>query len=231
MSSFLVNFDFVKYSSKFNERVMVQESEHLKLNEEHWDRWADKIDGKGWRYEFLRKVQKDVIAHLDLKPNVNFLDIGCGTGRALYHAAQRVNNHGTFYGIDLSSKMIEKAKGNLNGKENFHFIKANSEAIPLGDNFFDVIMSTNSFHHYLHPDKALNEIYRILKPGGKFYLEDPPADYLFAKIADKIMRLLEPGHVKMYSTKEIISLFAAAGLKYAGTTKIAYHEKVHIGEK
>ena len=210
---------------------MIQESKHTQLNEEHWDKWADKIDGKGWRYEFLRKIQKDVVALLDLKPDINFLDIGCGTGWALYHAAQRINNHGTFYGIDLSSKMIEKAKENFRGNGNFHFIKANSEAIPLDENFFDVIISTNSFHHYLHPDKALYEIYRILKPGGQFYLEDPPADYLLAKIADKIMRLLEPGHVKMYSTKEIQSLFAAAGLKYTDTVGIVYHEKVHIGEK
>ena len=210
---------------------MNRESKHLRLNEKHWDKWADKIDGKGWRYEFLHRIQKDVVAMLDLKPNMKFLDIGCGTGLALYHAARRIDNHGAFYSIDLSSKMIEKAKENFIGNENFHLIRANSEAIPLDDNFFDVIMSTNSFHHYLHPDKALTEIYRILKPGGKFYLEDPPADYLLARIADKIGRLLEPGHVKMYSTKEIQSLFAAAGLKYASTAEIAYHEKVHIGEK
>ncbi len=210
---------------------MTQESRHLKLNEKHWDEWSEKIDGKGWQYEFLRKIQKDVVALLDLKPKINFLDIGCGTGWALYHAAQRINNHGVFYGIDLSSKMLEKAKENFRGNDNFHFIKANSETIPIDDNLFDVIMSTNSFHHYLHPDKALSEIHRILKPGGKFYLEDPPADYLLAKIADKVSKLFEPGHVKMYSTKEIQSLFSAAGLKSTGTVKIVYHEKVHIGEK
>ncbi len=168
---------------------------------------------------------------MDLKDGVIFLDIGCGTGWAVYHAAQRVNNVGAFYGIDLSEKMIEKAKRNFEGNGNFHFIKAISELIPLNDDLFDIIICTNSFHHYLHPNKALKEIYRLLKAGGKVYVADPTADHWFIKTADNIMRLLEPEHVKLYSTLEFKSLFADAGLKYAGTVKINYHDKVHVGKK
>lgn len=211
---------------------MSHESEHTKLNEAKWDRFSEKIEGKGWRYEFLHQAQRETVALLDLKENVNVLDIGCGTGGATYQAAHRVNNAGQFYGIDLSSKMIEKAKENFRQNENFHFLKANAESIPLDSAFFDVVFSTNSFHHYLHPDKALAEIHRLLKSGGKVYIEDPTADYLVARMADRIMRWREPEHVKLYSTKEFRGLFTKAGLKYVRTATIgSWHQKVHIAEK
>ncbi len=91
--------------------------------------------------------------------------------------------------------------------------------------------STNSFHHYLHPDKALTEMYRLLKTGGKVFILDPTADNWMAKIADKIISLVEPEHVKMYSTREFQQLFERAGLRYATSKAIRANSKVHIGEK
>ena len=126
---------------------------------------------------------------------------------------------------------MKKQKRILKTIDNFHFIKANAESIPLDNNLFDIIICTNSFHHYLNPDKAMKEIYRLLKVGGKIYILDPTADFWFIKIIDKISKLFEPGHVKLYSTKEFERLIIDAGLKYVGCEKIKAHQKVHIGEK
>lgn len=210
---------------------MNNEEVHIKLNEKKWDRWAESVDGKGWKYDFLRQAQESVISLMDLKENVNFLDIGCGTGRALLLASELVNNKGLFYGVDLSSQMLAKAEENFKVYDNFHFIKANAESIPLEDNYFDLIMCTNSFHHYLNPVKALKEMYRILKPGGKVYILDPTSDNLIIKFADMIMRLIESEHVKMYSTKEFREFYSAAGLKYLKTATTKLHQKIHIAEK
>jgi ubiquinone/menaquinone biosynthesis C-methylase UbiE len=210
---------------------MKNESKHIQINEAKWDKWANSLDGKGWRYDYLRSAESGVISLLDIRENINFLDIGCGTGWAIGQVAKLVNNKGSFYGVDLSPKMIEKAKENFKGNDNFHFIKANAESIPLNDNLFDIIICTNSFHHYLYPDKALREIYRLLKYSGKFYILDPTADNFVFKIADKIIKLIEPGHVKLYSTKEFKNLIVNAGLKYISTEIIRAHQKVHIGQK
>jgi ubiquinone/menaquinone biosynthesis C-methylase UbiE len=209
----------------------MKESEHIRLNEIKWDKWAPIADGKGWRYEYLRKGQSHVISLADIKENMNFLDIGCGTGWALGQAARILNNKGHFYGVDISPKMIEKAKENFKGVNNFQFIKANSEAIPLDNDFFDVIICTNSFHHYLHPEKVMKEIHRILKKGGKIYILDPISDYWFMKVIDKIIRLMDPAHVKMYSSKEFSVLMENAGIKYIGCDKTNRQHKVQIGEK
>jgi ubiquinone/menaquinone biosynthesis C-methylase UbiE len=210
---------------------MKDDAKHTQLNEAKWDKWAEKPDDKGWIQKRLRKDQSKVISLMDFKENTHFLDAGCGTGWAVGEVAKLVNNKGLFYGIDLSPKMIEKAKDNFSGQENFHFIKANAESIPLDGDFFDIIICTNSFHHYLHPDRATNEFYRLLKKGGKVYILDATTDVWFAKIVDMIFRLLEAEHVKHYSTKEYQQLFHNAGLKYSVSKKIKGNSKVHIGEK
>jgi ubiquinone/menaquinone biosynthesis C-methylase UbiE len=209
----------------------MDESKHLQINEAKWNKWAETFDGKSLKYDYLRSAQLGVISLLNFKENVNMLDIGCGTGWALGQAAKYNGDKGAFYGVDLSEKMIEKAKENFKGRENFHFIKANAEEIPLDGNFFDIIICTNSFHHYLHPDKALKEMHRLLKNGSKLYILDPIVDNWFFKVISNTFHLFDPAHVKLYSTKEFQELISGAGLRYAGTEIIRKHQKVQVGEK
>jgi ubiquinone/menaquinone biosynthesis C-methylase UbiE len=210
---------------------MKDDAKHTQLNVANWDRWAESFDGGGWVHRYLRDAQSKVISLLDIKEGIHLLDVGCGTGWAIGEVANLVNNNGVFYGVDLSPKMIEKAKENFSGKENFHFIKANAESIPLDGDFFDIIICTNSFHHYLHPEQAMNEFYRLLRKGGKVYILDATTDVGYMKIIDKIMKLIEAGFVKFYSTKEYQQLFHNAGLKYSVSKKIKANNKVHIAEK
>ncbi|HUI89086.1 MAG TPA: class I SAM-dependent methyltransferase [Anaerolineales bacterium] len=210
---------------------MKDETKHLQMNEAMWDEWAGWLDTDNRRTRYLREAQSKVISGLDIQPRIHFLDIGCGTGWAVGQAANLVNDQGLFYGVDLSPKMVEKAKSNFSGKENFHFLQANSESIPLDDDFFDIIICTNSFHHYLHPEKVLKEMRRLLKSGGKLYLLDPVADSWIIKFWDVLAKLKEPEHVKIYSTKEFRSLFQQAGLKYLTKNGINWHAAIHVGEK
>jgi ubiquinone/menaquinone biosynthesis C-methylase UbiE len=208
----------------------MNESEHLRINEKKWDKWAKTIDGKSLRNNYLRSAQLAVISLLDLKENVNMLDIGCGSGWALDQVSKLVNDKGTFFGVDLSAKMIERALDNFKRRENFHFIIANAEEIPFEGNYFDVIICTNSFHHYLHPDKALKEMYRLLKPGGKVYILDPTIDNWFFQIINAGFKIFDRAQAKLYSTKEFQEMISLTGLKYTGTKKIKM-QKIHTGMK
>ncbi|MDP4281298.1 MAG: class I SAM-dependent methyltransferase [Bacteroidota bacterium] len=211
--------------------MKINESEHIKINEAKWDKWAATVDGKSKRYDYLRSVQMSVIALMDLKDNISILDIGCGTGFALGQVAKRVNGKGLFTGIDLSEKMIEKAKENFKGKENFQFLKANAEKIPLENNRYDIILCTNSFHHYLHQDNALKEMYRLLKPGGNLFLVDPTVDNWLIRVISRSRHLFGRDKVTFNTSKEFGQLMTAAGFKYLEPQKIVYHQKVQIGKK
>jgi ubiquinone/menaquinone biosynthesis C-methylase UbiE len=208
----------------------MKESEHLRINEKKWDKWAKTIDSKSLRNNYLRSAQLAIISVLDLKENISMLDIGCGSGWALDQASKLVKDKGTFFGVDLSAKMIEKARENFKERENFHFIIANAEEIPLEDNTFEVITCTNSFHHYLHPEKALKEMYRLLKPGGKIYILDPTIDNWFFKIISAGFKIFDRAQAKLYSTKEFQEMISGAGMKYTGTKKIKM-QKIHTGMK
>jgi ubiquinone/menaquinone biosynthesis C-methylase UbiE len=61
----------------------MEESKHIKLNEAKWDKWSKTVDGKGWQFDYLRRAQSSVLSLLDFNENMNFLDIGCGSGWAV----------------------------------------------------------------------------------------------------------------------------------------------------
>ncbi len=209
----------------------MNEEKHRRSNLSKWNRWAQSADGRGWRYEYLRKAQAYVIGLAAISQNVNFLDIGCGTGHAVGLAAEKAGYTGNFYGVDISERMIEKARQNFRQHCNIRFIKSSSEAIPLQGNFFDTIICTNSFHHYLHPEKAMSEMYRLLKPDGRAFILDPVSDIWVIKAVDLLIGAIEPAHVRFYSSEEYRSLMTGAGLLYEGYVPGIMRQKVQLGLK
>jgi ubiquinone/menaquinone biosynthesis C-methylase UbiE len=204
-------------------------SEHAKLNEEMWDlraeTWYDR------RFSYLRWTQRRLVSLLELGADTHFLDLGCGTGWAVRFAASLADGRGEFYGVDISSKMIEKAEAGAVGHRNVHYRKANAEELPFDNDFFDVIICSNSFHHYFSPGNVLREVYRVLKPKGRVYILDITADGFITRMLDGLAKKREPAHVKFYSTREFQKFFGEAGLKYVTSKSIALSAKVHTGEK
>lgn len=111
-------------------------------------------------------------SHLRGIPKSRILDIGCGTGiyfDVLSLCADRIN------AIDCSADMIQIAADycRKNSLKNIFPTVGSSMAIPFDDECFDLVMELDTLHHVTDLDKTLSEIYRILKPGGHFFLFEP----------------------------------------------------------
>lgn len=98
--------------------------------------------------------------------NKDVLEIGCGVGT---DGLEFANSGSNYMGIDFSNASVELAKKNfiLHGYKPNIFIE-DAENLPFVDNSFDFIYSWGVIHHTPDINKAVAEIYRVLKPGGDF---------------------------------------------------------------
>jgi len=104
----------------------------------------------------------------------DLLDIGCGTGTL---GAMLVTSTlpGRAVGLDYSPAMcaVGHDKARQAGlTQRLRFVAADSEHLPFPDGSFDVVACNNSFHHYPHQETVVQEIRRVLRPGGQFLLID-----------------------------------------------------------
>lgn len=110
----------------------------------------------------------------NIKESNIVLDLGSGAGNDVFIARRIVGEHGQVYGLDMTEAMIAKANENKKkmGYENVEFVLGEIENIPLPDNSVDVVISNCVMSLVPNKQKAYQEIYRVLKPGGHFSISD-----------------------------------------------------------
>jgi len=101
------------------------------------------------------------------------LDIGTGTGLLTIGFAKAFPDM-EVVGLDLSEEALQVAGENVqkSGVENISFEKGDAQAMPFEDSTFDLVISSNTLHLIDNPVKMFNEIQRVLKFEGKFFISD-----------------------------------------------------------
>lgn len=102
------------------------------------------------------------------------VDLGSGRGTDVLRMAESVGETGFVYGIDISDGMLEKARQNAARFKvnNVRFIKSELEKLELPDKVADLVISNCTLNHADDKQTVWNEIYRILKNGGRFVISD-----------------------------------------------------------
>ena len=125
-----------------------------------------------------------------LKEGEVVLDLGSGAGFDCFLAAAKVGASGKVIGVDMTPEMVEKARSNAkkNGVGNVEFRLGEIENLPVGDNSVDVVISNCVINLSADKAKVFQEIYRVLKPGGRIAISDIA---LLKELPEKIRESIE----------------------------------------
>lgn len=145
-------------------------------DERHFDRWARRYDRSLMQTLLFDPVQRSVVSALvgHLSPSPSVLDIGCGTGRLLDRIKTAVPS-AVLVGLDRSMGMVESAR---RLRPQVAIVRGSAESLPHPDGCFDAVVTTISFHHWSDKERALCEVFRVLRPAGIFALTDVSVDDL-----------------------------------------------------
>ena len=165
-------------------------------------------------YNLCKKDYPDILAEIEKEPFTDLLDAGCGTAPMLSLLTERFPD-AHFTGIDLTPKMVEVAKAkNL---PNTTLVCGDCENLPFEEDAFDVIICSQSFHHYPNPEAFLKSVRRCLRRNGRLILRDMTMGeglihWFVNTIELPVLNFLGYGDVHCYNRKELQELCDRTGL-------------------
>ena len=164
-------------------------------------------------YEMCKNDYPPILEELRREQFETLLDAGCGTAPMLSLLTEEYPER-QFVGLDLTPEMIRKAKEkNL---PNTELVVGDCENLPFDAETFDVVINSQSFHHYPDPQAFFNSVYRVLKPGGRLILRDNTGPAWLMRLMNHVMmplvNLIGHGDVKGYLLPEVRRMCEKAGL-------------------
>ena len=154
------------------------------------------------------------------------LDAGCGRGeltRELFKKAAPCK----LVACDIDKSALQEFKNNISD-EAISFVKCDVHKLPFKNQAFDAVLMFDVLEHLKHPDQALSEIYRVLKPGELFHLVVPCEADLFTldgwvnKLFRKNLKEKPIGHIQQFTYKKVLDMLAESGFAVQ-TTAFSYY--------
>lgn len=169
-------------------------------------RIASEYDSR-WKF-YVEASIRETLSRMEVGAGEQVLDVGCGTG-ALLEALSRDAPQAKLSGVDLSEEMLDMARARL--PESVALRQGHAEALPFPEGVFDVVVSSNVFHFIRNPIAALEEMKRVLKPGGRVVITDWCDDYLSCRVCELFLRAFSRGHFRTYGTGACRELLEEVG--------------------
>jgi ubiquinone/menaquinone biosynthesis C-methylase UbiE len=141
--------------------------------QQEFNRWAEAGEGEKMQNHHLNITEK-TLRRMNLRPGERVLDLGCGSGWATRLLARLVadgpEGFGQVVGVDISDEMIRQARAASKEFDNVMYVWGSATQIPWEENFFDKMLSVESFYYYPDQDRALSELFRVMAPRGRMFI-------------------------------------------------------------
>jgi ubiquinone/menaquinone biosynthesis C-methylase UbiE len=168
---------------------------------QNFDHWAAKADDPGRFGAALGAARRGAL-----------LDVACGPGVVTAALAPEARSVTAF---DATEAMLEKAKARCakEGLGNVAFRSGDAENLPFTDAAFDGVVTRLAIHHFANPQRALDEMFRVVRPGGTAVIVDVVSSETAeeSQLHNAIERLRDPSHVRMLPASELYAAISRAG--------------------
>ena len=170
----------------------------------------------------IRAQREETLRLLALQSGETVIDIGCGPGFLCESMADLVGDAGRVHGIDTSQDLIDLA-GRRKRRTWLTYAKGDAAALDVADRSFDAAVCTQVLEYVPDADRALREMYRVLKPRGRVLIVDTDWDGVVWHSADrarmaKVMRAWEAHCIDPRLPRTLVPRLAAAGFPLDGVS-------------
>lgn len=193
-----------------------------------WDRAASFYEAS-WADQ-LRPAQDALLERADARPGERALDVACGTGLVTFALAKAVGSEGHVIGTDISDGMIEHARAageRLARSVEFH--RMDAEHLDFPDAHVDIAVSALGLMYVPQPERAIAEMFRVLRPGGRLVAAVWGARRacgwaeIFPIVERRIASEACPLFFSLGTGDTLADLFVAAGLHDVEQERISTH--------
>ena len=183
-----------------------------KLVQDYTSKWySERYSGTGFLYH--SRIVTDMLSGIkfrDGRYSDKVLDVGCGNG-----FISQLHPNFDIQGIDISDGMLA-----LNP---YQSVKASAEEIPFSDNTFDFVICRSLLHHLELPVLGLKEMFRVLKPGGRWVCWDPNHNIIYETIRHIFQGTDRFSHLhKSFNDEELFGMIEGTGFNITEKKYIGY---------
>jgi ubiquinone/menaquinone biosynthesis C-methylase UbiE len=138
--------------------------------------------------EYSAYLDAALMERLDQVDGYSVLEVCCGQGDALKLLGRRLGNS---VGLDVSHSMLKAAQLAHQGNT-FAFVQGDATRMPLAANSFDMVVMLGGVHHVPEREALFSEVFRVLKPDGRFVFREPVSDFFLWQWLRAVIYRLSP---------------------------------------